>query len=430
MNSQSVYCFPDTNALLHFEDIRQVDWLDTLQAGQVQIVLAPQVITELNKFKDDHTNEGRRNRARSVLSMLNTLLGAARPGSPVELRSQVELLDLAKEPSLDWPALGLDPIVADDRLIASILEFRQTHAADQVLLWTHDFPAQRKAMLHRIETRDPEGLVTRIELQTPQAKQLRQLQQKVQEFESRAPKLTFGFWENNVISDHVERTVSHPPDRWISDSKIEEVLKEKQHAFEQKAIAAQGKFDEDDIRDSREEYRYWLEDLREFTVKTRACDYGRRCELCFLLRNVGNIAAQDVDVRLEFPPESFVVAVDDVDSYAGFGRMELEKEPTPKWLRRRSPLDRALNFNYRTLKTISPPREPEPEGPIYDSRGDRDAVTYRNPKLRPMYQFQMRCVFVYLPPLVDKGFSISCHIHADGLPTPITKTLHVRLLSP
>src|SRR3989442_566400 len=88
-----VYCFLDTNILLHFQTFNEVDWPKVLNATQVCLVLAPIVLRELDKHKDDYHNERRRNRARVILSQLKPLLEAETLAEQLpQVRNNVSLL--------------------------------------------------------------------------------------------------------------------------------------------------------------------------------------------------------------------------------------------------------------------------------------------------------------------------------------------------
>ena len=52
-----VYCFLDTDVLMHFTDFDQADWVTLLSAKKVYLVLPITVVRELNKHKDDFVNK-------------------------------------------------------------------------------------------------------------------------------------------------------------------------------------------------------------------------------------------------------------------------------------------------------------------------------------------------------------------------------------
>ena len=124
-NPDALYCFFDTNILLHFTTFDEVDWLKFLNAPQVYLILTRPVLRELDKFKDDRTVGWRRNRARMLQSKIDGLLPPSSTEVPVPIKDSVDtvfLLDIPREPDAEWIRKhALDPEVTDDRILACIL---------------------------------------------------------------------------------------------------------------------------------------------------------------------------------------------------------------------------------------------------------------------------------------------------------------------
>ena len=164
-----IYCFLDTNVLYHFQAFDEIRWPEILNAKQVCLVFVPTVLHELNRHKDDSTNERRRNRARMLLSKLKKLLEPETITDQLPLvRPNVVLLAIAQEPLMNWTEEHLDPSSGDDRLIASILEFSRQHPSESFLLLTDDFPLRLKARNHNIQAVSPEGMVPSIKSPSPE----------------------------------------------------------------------------------------------------------------------------------------------------------------------------------------------------------------------------------------------------------------------
>src|SRR6266516_3895674 len=156
----TLYCFLDTNILHHFQTFDEVDWPSVLHTNQVCLVLAPITLREVDKHKDDYTNERRRKRARMLLSKLKYLLESETTTEQLpQVRRNVTLMALSQEPMINWAAEQLDPNVDDDRLLASILDFSHQHASVKVLLLTADFLVRLKSKAYDIQALAPEGLV-------------------------------------------------------------------------------------------------------------------------------------------------------------------------------------------------------------------------------------------------------------------------------
>lgn len=132
-NSTSHYVFLDANIFIHFQMFDEVDWSKALDVTSVQLVLAPSVFRELDKFKEDPTNVPRRDRVRAVLRKLRTLLGAHHESGAAQVRSGVTVAVLPLEPQVDWSSLHLDQTISDDRLLASMSEFAAAHPGDSLV---------------------------------------------------------------------------------------------------------------------------------------------------------------------------------------------------------------------------------------------------------------------------------------------------------
>src|SRR5205807_856958 len=126
----------------------ELDWLSLLGVKRVALVLAPVIITELNE-KKDKPNPRLRPRAASVLKKLEAVWSK---GSNSEIRSGVELVLQAVEPSIDYTAHELDYRCRDDRLLASIIHFRTSNPGTPLLLVAEDFGLRVKARRHAIDT--------------------------------------------------------------------------------------------------------------------------------------------------------------------------------------------------------------------------------------------------------------------------------------
>lgn len=142
------YCFLDTNILIHFQTFDEVDWCSGLEASEVVLVFAPVVMREMNQHKDDSRNKWRQKRARILFSKLKWLLKGILPGDSISIKEAVSILEVPREPKVDWGHLGLDPQINDDRLLATIIEFADTHPPDSMVFISDDFHIQRRAALY------------------------------------------------------------------------------------------------------------------------------------------------------------------------------------------------------------------------------------------------------------------------------------------
>jgi predicted ribonuclease YlaK len=160
-NPDALYCFFDTNILLHFTTFDEVNWPKFLNAPQIYLMLTRPVLRELDKFKNDRTVAWRRNRARMLLSKIDGLLPQSTTGVPVPIKDGVVsdfLLDIPREPDSEWIRKhALDPEVSDDRILACVLQFQEQCPDRHICFLSNDLSFRRNAIANGIDTMQPNG---------------------------------------------------------------------------------------------------------------------------------------------------------------------------------------------------------------------------------------------------------------------------------
>lgn len=187
----SLYCFLDTNILMEFQTFDEVEWEKVLSAKQVCLVLAPVVLSELDKHKGDFNNTRRQKRARMILPKINHLLESETAQDILpKVRRYVTLLVLSHEPFIDWKQEHLDPTINDDRLLASILDFRSQHQGEHIFLLSDDSGPRLKAKSRQIYAiKPPDGLRRLPDPPSPEVLQIRQLQKQLEALTNQQPSL-------------------------------------------------------------------------------------------------------------------------------------------------------------------------------------------------------------------------------------------------
>src|ERR1700730_5653590 len=137
--------FVDTNLFLHFPLLDQIDWLKLLGSEHVVLAITSTVIRELNKHKDAPVSAKLRERAAAALKKLYAY---SELNEPILIRDSVELRFNTREPSLDFVSEGLSREVADDYLLAMIVEFKRSSSEANVVLITDDLGLKLKAGTH------------------------------------------------------------------------------------------------------------------------------------------------------------------------------------------------------------------------------------------------------------------------------------------
>ena len=144
MNSATV--FLDTNIFLHFQPFDQIRWAKELRCERVILILSQMVVHELDRLKDEHSNDRIRNRARTNLSKLHDIIDA---GGTIE--PHVELRFEEVPPMVSYIDLGLDRSRNDDQLIASVYAYRTLHEDERIVIITNDTGLRLKCRIRQIE---------------------------------------------------------------------------------------------------------------------------------------------------------------------------------------------------------------------------------------------------------------------------------------
>src|SRR5947207_1360774 len=96
--------FLDTPVFLHYRPITEIPWEKMLPAGEIDLVIAPVVLKELDEHKYSHHSRRVQRRAASELKKLDKL---SEQGTRVVLKPGVWTSFIGTEPLLDFEENGL-----------------------------------------------------------------------------------------------------------------------------------------------------------------------------------------------------------------------------------------------------------------------------------------------------------------------------------
>ncbi len=443
-NPDALYCFFDTNILLHFTTFDEVDWLKFLNAPQVYLMLTRPVLRELDKFKDDRTVVWRRNRARMLLSKIDGLLPQSVTGVPVLIRDGVDsifLLDIPREPDAEWIRKhALDPEVTDDRILACILQFQEQHPDRHIRFLSNDMSFRRNAIANGIDTVKPDGEdLVQLEQRSPEEERIRELERELQDYKNSRPKLEFGFGNTQELTTTVispaqgdDTLNAEVLSKVFTDEYVHRQFIEQQQHIERIINQSRGCAPEYQFEEYVKACEKYLKKLEPALKRQWMQQHGNMCLLSFVLKNVGTAPAEDLKIELDFPPGTLAIDADDVEE-----EIEIPDEPKAAWmdpprdwLRAGGiiipgtfaiPLDPAVHLARAYYET-----QPRRRGPLCNETKDSHIVTYTAPKLQQQDFWPMRPVMVFLFPDGKEGFSIRYSISADKLPKRKEGTLHVQ----
>lgn len=441
--SDEIYCFLDTDVLMHFTDFDQADWVTFLNAKQVYLVLPITAVHELNKHKDDGSKPGLQQRARSLLPRIAKLLIGAK--GPVCIKEGVYLFAARKEPRIEWSEVELNEHVLDDRILARILLFKEEYPGRNVCFLTNDYAAMFKADDRGIPTLMPDGKILALKtLKSTVEAELEATRRELNEYKNRAPKLEIGFDDGRKTAE----TIKYPSVGYnaqhadilaqaLNEQYVTKQVIVQRAEFEKILIAAKGRASDYNVREFADDYSEYLEKLEAALKREFMSKYGRRCELTFLIRNVGSAPMTDLVIDLTFPAGTLVIDANDERE-----EMLVPKEPKASWLPAPTTAlgigNLGLGMEVPNLAYVAH-HDPTWDllrevrrsqatyrGPLCDQTTQSHIVTYLAKKLRHEDSWVMPPVIAYLIPQNSQGFAIKYEIYSDQGLKKITGTLSVQ----
>jgi hypothetical protein len=335
MSQRKVSVFPDTNIFLHYRPLNELPWLAMLGVSDAEIKIAPVVTRELEEKKVFHSVPRIRQRAESALKRLHALLKQSPPRIVID---NLTLEFLAKEPSNDFAAThGLNLHIADDRLIGTMLSFRDQNPDFRCVLATGDLGLCVKASHFQIEFIEPSEEFRLPSEPDANEKEITQLKTKLRAYELASPILDVTFDNGEKYQKFILPAPVPFPEKEIA-LRINE-LKEKYPMTQSKPAASSPSTPLLDYTPLfTEEMRKSVEALAESLLKVNSpLNYDSRLEEFYVeyenylkdrfefdelalrtiimnvvLDNSGSRPAEDIRVLLHFP-DGFLLYMDDND---------------------------------------------------------------------------------------------------------------------
>ncbi len=335
-----VHVFLDTNTVLHYKRADQVDWCTLVDATEVVLVIAPVLMRELEHQKVHNPSRKLRERADGIVKWLAQFL---RSSTPRTVRPGVTLCFVDHELQVDFVAQRLSPTVADDQLIASVLDHMQAHT-ERTLVATADLGLEAKLRGRRIEL-----LLLPDELRLPGEpdpleKELQQTRLELQRLKSRSPRLGVTFANG---SHQLQVTLSAPPHVPSAPSLYQIQTDYPPLAKPGRAPRRSGAPIEElggiagalnKFGVSAEATDRYNDELQKFYASHGAYleklliweeQHARSLEVTLILSNNGTAPASDIDVVLTFPEDIELFEPDDLPQRPE--APEPPPKPTPFW---------------------------------------------------------------------------------------------------
>jgi predicted ribonuclease YlaK len=153
-NEETILLILDTNSLTIEPDF--IKYSSIIGTEKFTILILSTVLGELDKLKNDHRNEDYRKKVKKVILRLKGYRksnGSLLQG--ITITKSIKLKVEANEPNFNETLPSLDPLIKDDRIIASILEIQREFPSSKIIFVTDDLMAQIKAEKYLINFSEP-----------------------------------------------------------------------------------------------------------------------------------------------------------------------------------------------------------------------------------------------------------------------------------
>lgn len=314
MSKKVIFIFFDTNIFLHFKFISEINWNEIFPESDINYAIAPCIVKELDELKYKGNTKKQRSRAKNILERFYKII--EQDECKIENR-KIEFI--SSEPLREvFGKYKLSEINVDDRLLASIIEFRSN--SFNVCLFTNDLGLILKAKNlgidvkrlneeHRLEDELDEN-----------EKVIVQLQKENLELKEKKPNLKLIFNEDNDFieykfnkprnfSDYIDKelvsiksayqpkTLEKENERF-SISKINELFTT---PFSKPSFSPEYKKDEIDIynRKLHQFYTEYKMYLNKYVLYLKFKETVLNLQI--YLFNFGNVAGKNIRIKLHFP---------------------------------------------------------------------------------------------------------------------------------
>ncbi|MEN6521056.1 MAG: PIN domain-containing protein [Armatimonadota bacterium] len=393
----------DTNILLHYRQLDQIDWLKEFDVERIVILIPPVVIGELEDHKVRNQSKLLRHRAADCVKWLNSVINSK--GLEAEIRNGVVLRFLDYEPHIDFSLHRLRHRIEDDRLLAHAIEWNNDHPDSPVTILTSDTGVNVKARGRKLQAVFWAGNKYLLpEEEDSDQKRIRNLERENAKLKSRMPVLDIMFAD---MKKHQEFCLEEIPKQ-----KIEMCCKE---IWERNQSGRRYIFDDnfsqyehdERVRGYLKNYESWLKQVSYYQ--------GHIVAMRFLVANGGNVPAEDVDIKISFPTGIVLSGNNNVGLEPEKPKVSLawQSSPVPPFVKSET-----------MMQTPKPMAGIEINGPVIS---EEDAsVSYHLNRVKHKQPIYLPPAYiVYDDPADAKDQSVQYHIFADNQPEVVKGTLHL-----
>lgn len=316
MSEANRQVYIDTNIFIQLRDLKDLPWDDVFPVGWIEIVVAPVVIEELDKIKNERDGR-KRDRSRAALKLIKQ--ASSQDEMRLELRAASPRLTfrIAHTERINWADYSkLDPTRRDDQLIAAAV----TDPAANVCLLSHDTGPIIRARLHGLKAYDAPDEWLLPEVTATDVQEKANLKRELEAARATKPTLELRLTQVTDDGTAVVQIPNLPPlPQHIQTRLIEEILK--QHPQDSpRAANFGGIFSSFDFGPSQQEIGKYHSDYADFVEKAEKYfselhTIIRKTATAFPLKyeieNISQITAMNMIVEFEIHQDVILLADDE-----------------------------------------------------------------------------------------------------------------------
>lgn len=425
MSRERVFVILDTMIYLHYQPADQLNLPDLLGVDKVTVLVPRITLRELDEHKDSHQNSKIRDRAKNRLASIRRWLEE----NNGQISEKVEICFHAVLPRIDFIDHCLNQGWGDNQLLATIIQFKEDHQGERIILVTQDTGLLLTAQHIGIDTLMIPDDKKLPQEEDPLVKENRQLSNEVLRLKSLCPRLVLRFsdFDDSVI--HSEFELEAPCAEKSFDKKDllnrlnNDYPEEHPSSIPRNTLYAvlEQITDGEYTRYNRDRELYFKKMLQyidligEYNILRK-----RTLPLRLELRNIGTVPGKDIDLHIHFPDGFELFTEDDFP--------EEPVEPSPP-VKPRSTGEITKDF------LVSGPMIPSlnnimphfgPPDPFDLKKTNSYDLTDHYTDLKHGYIREIKQLFVVFPSYDDaKSFSFEYVITAANLPSQERGTLNI-----
>jgi hypothetical protein len=322
--------FVDTNFFLQLKDLAELAWAEISDEKELYVMVPRVVQGEIDRLKQDG-NSRRSKRARKASSLLRWVIHSTHATLVVREANPRVLLGfpLPGRSGVPEPST-LDPLRADDQIVAEVRDYSAAHPSENVFLLTSDTGPMLTARQHNVGfVATPEGWLLEPE-PDERDKTIQDLKRRLDALERTYPILEISAWKQdrqiNILAEEIP--LFEPLQESVVDRLMEETgercpmpddfgLSGTELLLRRTEALGRGRFfkytqpTEDEIRQYRQvDYPDWLKRVREFLVDApqRLNQRTHSTVIQLRIRNTGTVPANNALVEFEAGGDVFIQA--------------------------------------------------------------------------------------------------------------------------